>query len=369
MNLLVVSTAPVLTTPNGKVAYAPMVTELDLWFNNAERITIVAPTIYNKPLLTSPFKNQEIKIVSVPGLHFGTPLGFLKSIWGVAITKIKLIGAMAKADHIHLRCPGNTTLLACLMQVLFPSKIKTAKYAGNWDPKARQPISYKIQKWILANTFLTKNMQVLVYGQWPNQSKNIKPFFTASYREDEKQNPKIRDYSGTLKFVFVGSLSPGKRPEYAVKLVLELRKMGLDVTLDVYGDGDARSILEKQIEAVNANTFIVLHGNRPKEQIKTAYKQAHFLILPSKSEGWPKAIAEAMFWGCIPMATAISCVPWMLNNGTRGMLLNLKTDAQLIRNFLEDKQRLQTISDQAQSWSRSYTLDVFDSEIKKLLHP
>ena len=369
MNLLVVSTAPVLTTPEGKVAYAPMVTELDLWFTHAEHITIVAPTTYNKPLLTSPFKNQGVAIVSVPGLYFGTPIGFLKSIWGVSITKIKLLGAMAKADHIHLRCPGNTTLLACVMQVLFPRKTKTAKYAGNWDPKAKQPFSYKIQKWILGNTFLTKNMQVLVYGQWPNQTKNIKPFFTASYREAEKQDASPRDYSGIQKFVFVGSLSPGKRPEYAVQLVLELKKMGLEVTLDIYGEGDMRSVLEKQIEAANANTFIVLHGNQPKEQIKTAYKQAHFLILPSKSEGWPKAIAEAMFWGCIPLATPISCVPWMLNNGTRGVLLNLKTDAQELYKVLQDKPRLQTISAAAQNWSRSYTLDVFDSEIKKLLHP
>ena len=68
-------------------------------------------------------------------------------------------------------------LIGAIVNILFPNKQKTAKYAGNWDPKSKQPWSYRLQKWILSNTFLTKNMQVLVYGEWPNQTKNIKPFF------------------------------------------------------------------------------------------------------------------------------------------------------------------------------------------------
>ena len=41
---------------------------------------------------------------------------------------------------------------------------------------------------ILSNTFLTKNMQVLVYGEWEGSSKNVKSFFTATYSELEVQN-------------------------------------------------------------------------------------------------------------------------------------------------------------------------------------
>ena len=116
---------------------------------------------------------------------------------------------MRWADHIHLRCPGNVGLLGSLVQVFFPSKPKTAKYAGNWDPKAKQPLSYKIQKWLLSNTLLTKNMTVLVYGEWPNQTKNIKSFFTATYREADKKEIQIRKLEADIQFVFVGTLSVG----------------------------------------------------------------------------------------------------------------------------------------------------------------
>lgn len=76
-------------------------------------------------------------------------------------------------------------MLGCLVQIFFPKKIKTAKYAGNWDPEAKQPLSYRIQRWVLSNTFLTRNIQVLVYGEWKQQTKNIKPFFTATYSKSE----------------------------------------------------------------------------------------------------------------------------------------------------------------------------------------
>jgi hypothetical protein len=65
-----------------------------------------------------------------------------------------------------LRCPGTIGLLTCLIQVLFPKKSKTAKDAGNWDPKSKQPLSYQIQKWILTTAILTKNIKTLVNDGW-----------------------------------------------------------------------------------------------------------------------------------------------------------------------------------------------------------
>ena len=74
-----------------------------------------------------------------------------------------------------------------MVQIFFPKKNKTAKYAGNWDPHSKQPWSYKLQRWILQNTFLTRNMTVLVYGEWPTMSSNCRSFFTATYRDSDKK--------------------------------------------------------------------------------------------------------------------------------------------------------------------------------------
>ena len=44
-------------------------------------------------------------------------------------------------------------------------------------PKSKQPWTYKLQKWILSNTFLTRNMQVLVYGEWESELQKYKTLF------------------------------------------------------------------------------------------------------------------------------------------------------------------------------------------------
>ncbi|MDC7999248.1 glycosyltransferase [Gilvibacter sediminis] len=367
MKLLVVSAAPILKKKDVLVAYAPMVAELDLWFEKADEVTILAPTKYPKQLLTKAFARQDIKIVSVPALYFGSFSGLLNAVWGIPVTKIKLLIAMAKADHIHLRPPGTISLFGCWMQILFPWKKKTAKYAGNWSPKAAQPFSYRVQKRLLSNTFLTRNMQVLVYGDWPDQTKNIKPFFTATYWESEKQEVAPRDYSGAVKMVYLGTLSPNKRVDYAVKLIRELKDLGVDANLDVYGEGAERPKLERQISALELGDRVILKGNQPAEVVREALKKAHFSILASQSEGWPKAVAEAMFWGAIPLASPVSCVPWMLDQGKRGLLLDFETDAETIAAMLTRPRRLSNMASAAVKWSQQYTMDRFRSEIHKLL--
>ena len=175
----------------------------------------------------------------------------------------KVFVACKKADHIHLRCPGNIGFIGCLVQIFFPKKKKTAKYAGNWDPNAKQPLSYRFQKWILSNTFLARNMQVLVYGDWKNQSKNVKPFFTATYHNSEIQQHIKKDYSGYLKFVFIGSLVEGKRPLFAVKIIEALHKQGVKVSLDVYGDGVLKESLQAYIQ--NNELGNVMEINQKKQ--------------------------------------------------------------------------------------------------------
>ena len=132
---------------------------------------------------------------------------------------------------------------------------------------------------------------------------------------------------------------------------------------------EMRERLENYITQNNLSSFIFLKGNQPKETIKLALQQAHFLLLLSKSEGWPKVVAEAMFWGCLPIVTKISCVPYMLASGKRGILVepNLALAILEIEKYINDIGLYQKSCKKAVDWSREYTMDKFESEIKKLL--
>ena len=346
MNFVIITHVQHIKENSKYYGYAPYVREMNIWLHYVNEVTIVAPIETSKlDNIHLAYEHKNLKFKKVSTFNTTSFIHSLRTLFKLPSLLWTIFGAMKKADHIHLRCPGNMGLLGCLVQILFPNTPKTAKYAGNWDPNAKQPLTYKIQKWILNNTFLTKNMQVLVYGKWERSSRNIKPFFTATYSEADKETILPRSLKQNINFVFVGTLSSGKRPLYAIQLVENLKKLGLDVQLSLFGDGVMRNELENYIDSNN------------------------LAALPSKSEGWPKVVAEAMFWGSLPLTTNVSCVNYMIGNGSRGKLLdlNLEDDTQLVFNILHNEAQYLKMCMEARDWSQHFTTAYFESEIVKLL--
>lgn len=352
-------------------SYGPYVREMNLWIKYADEVVVIAPfELSEKSAIDIDYIHSNIIASKIPSINFQNFPNIISSLFNLPIIFFQICNGMRSADHIHLRCPGNIGLIGCFAQILFPSKQKTVKYAGNWDPKSKQPLSYKVQRWILSNTFLSRNMQVLVYGDWPNQTKNIKAFFTASYSESDKVIFPHKKLEGKIRFLFVGTLSEGKRPLYALKLVEGLYRKGVDVQIDFYGEGVTRKDLENYIESSGLASIAKLYGNQAEDIIRMAYKNSHFLVLPSKSEGWPKAVAEAMFWGVVPAASEISCLAFMLDYGRQGILLkmDLEIDIEQIFKLLDNQDLYFFMSKKAEKWSRQYTINKFENDLKLLLN-
>ena len=370
MKFLIVSHAELKKTPEGIYGYAPYIREMNLWFKYVEEVEIVSP-ISAAPVsdIDMALDHPKIRLTTVPAFSLTSLKEVVQTIFRLPGLFCAIYLAMKRADHIHLRCPGNMGLLGCIVQITFPGKKKTAKYAGNWDWKSKQPWSYRLQQRILRNTWLSRNMKVMVYGHWADQTKNMIPFFTATYREsDRKKIDKPPIHEG-VNLIFVGGLTRGKRPELAVQVLRKLKRLGINARLTICGDGKERAAVEKRVLQEQLSADVALLGNVSSERVKTELQNAHFLLFASKSEGWPKVVAEAMWWGCIPITTAVSCVPEMVGNGQRGQLVtpSVSEMTNAINSLLEDTSRLKNIKEHAVLWSREYTLERFANEIKTMI--
>jgi len=352
------------------LTYGPYIKEINLWLNHVDEVEIVAPVVYKEPnAIDLSYKHTKIYLNSVPSLNLLTWANRIRTLFFLPYVLSKLFFAMQRADHIHLRCPNNMGLLGAMVQVFFPQKKKTAKYANNWDPSHPQPWTYKLQRKILSHEQLTKNIDVLVYGEWKNQSKNIKSFFTATYHEDEKQELLPRKLDDIIKLIYIGHMGINKRPMLCVEVAKKLIELGYEVKLDMFGEGPEMQILEEFIESWSLQDAITLHGNRNSDVVKEYIGNANFLILASMSEGWPKVIAESMFWGCVPLTTDVSCVNYMIGDGSRGSIIEPRQDdvvAKII-NYIDNPSLYEEASIKGLQWSQQYTLERFEAEIGKLL--
>ncbi len=352
-------------------AYEPYVREMNLWAKHVNEIVILAPKSEEKEIskIETSYNHSKIEFVEIPSFNLTTLKNSFLSLIVIPKICVQIYKVMKSVDHIHLRCPGNIGVLGCFVQIAFPSKPKTVKYAGNWDPKSKQPLSYRFQKRILSSTFLTKNCKVLVYGEWKNQSKNIIPFFTASYSEEEITAIKTKNLKAKIRLLFVGNFSVGKQPLFTVKIAEILINKGYNIQLDMFGDGARFNVVKEYISKNELNRNVILHGNQPKEMVKKAFQESHFLVFISKSEGWPKVVAEAMFWSCLPISSKVSCVPFMLGNGERGSIVN-KSKNQIIielEKYVKNESIYLNKVVKAKNWSQQFTLEKFESEIKNVL--
>jgi len=351
-------------------AYGPYVREMNIWLKHTGNPVVIAPIYDEKPSPIDIPYTKKVEFHPVPAFSLISPLEILKTLRKLPLISWKVFKTMKKADHIHLRLPGNMGLIGSFLQIFFPKKPKTAKYAGNWDPDAPQPWSYRLQKFLVSRPWLTKKMKVLAYGEWPGQNKNIVPFFTASYKKEEIVEVPPRKLKEPVKLLYAGALSAGKRPLLTVQAAQELLSRGIQVKLDMYGDGNMRNELKTYINQHTAlKNNITLHGNKPADILKKAYQNSMFLIFASKSEGWPKVVAEAMLWKCLPVTTKVSAVPYILGYGERGSLVKPEAPsiADEIEMYLKNPDIYQKKADDAYQWAQQFTLEKFEEEIIKFL--
>ena len=75
---------------------------------------------------------------------------------------------------------------------------------------------------------------------------------------------------------------------------LSLMPTDMEWELLIFGDGDDRALIERQIADSGIEENIKLMGNRPLNQIAEAYQQADIFVLPSLRETSGNVLLEAM---------------------------------------------------------------------------
>jgi glycosyltransferase involved in cell wall biosynthesis len=352
--------------------YTPYIREMNIWLRHVDKVRVIAPVSSIPPdALESMYNHPNMEIIEVPFLEFKGLRKSLVSTFYLPLVFWRIITGMMWANHIHLRCPSNMGLLGALAQVCFPFKIKTVKYANNWDWLSKQPFSYRLQQRILRNTLLTHKASVLVYGDWKERSKNIVPFFTASYSKNHRLETSLRELHAdqTIRLIYVGTLTSNKGPLECLRSLQFLKNLGYQLVLDMFGDGSQRAELEAYIEKHHLTEEVKIWGKQSPEMVEEFFRKAHFLVFLSRSEGWPKVVAEAMWWGCLPITTDVSCVSQMVDVNRRGVIVQPEAEEvkAAILQLVSRPDRYLEMCSEAMEWSREYHLERFEAEIVKLL--
>ncbi len=129
--------------------------------------------------------------------------------------------------------------------------------------------------------------------------------------------------SSRLRFLFVGRLCAEKALEVLLAALDLLRRErpSLDWEFVMVGDGPERSALDAQIRALNLGGRVRIEGWIDRPRIPDFYRSADVFLLPSRFEGMPNVVLEAMASGLPVVGTRISGTEELVIHDRTGLLV------------------------------------------------
>jgi glycosyltransferase involved in cell wall biosynthesis len=350
-------------------AYGPYAREIDIWADLFPRLAIAAPVRSEDPPGDCiPFTCCNIELIPQRETGGTSVSAKTRQILAVPSLLFGLGRAMASADAIHVRCPGNLGLLGVILAPLF-SRYLVAKYASQWTGPA-ETWTVSLQRVLLRSQWWRG--PVTVYGDWPNQPAHVVPFFTSILDGVQLTRARAAAAStrpdGPLRVLYVGRLSRSKNVHVLVAALTKLREEGVKFRAEIVGDGQERAALGTQIEREGLAEQIRLVGPVGFEDVLAFYENADVLVLASETEGWPKAIAEGMAFGLVCIGSDRGFVPQMLGEG-RGICVapgDASALAAALRGVAAAPEAYDPMRRAATGWACRYSLEGLQDSLREL---
>ncbi len=363
-SLLIVSDTAMFEKNGRAWAFGPVVREMDVFLELFEKVVWIGferkdrfddPTMEAVPdgveciyLPPSGGKGLRAKL----GVLLRTPL-----MWTT------IFGKVLSHEVIHSRAPSSPAFLAAILSGFFPGKIWWHKYAGNWAQEA-PPFFYGLQRWWLSRARWSK---VTINGHWPDQPAHCLSFENPCLTEEDRQAGAAalaeKRFAPPWQLCFVGRLETAKGVGRILDALAAFPKPEQIEVVHFVGDGPERAAFERKARGLPVQ--VQFHGFLPREQVFEIYRKSQFFLLPSDSEGFPKVVAEAANFGCIPVVSTVSSIPHYIRDGDNGFLWETgESFSDQFCSVLMDKHEWRAIASRAREFAGKFTFERYRHRIQ-----
>lgn len=151
---------------------------------------------------------------------------------------------------------------------------------------------------------------------------------------------KRKIFEGSLpkkRILTVARLVDKKGYDDVFKAMCILNKKSIHLHYDIYGDGELRADVKKWIHEMGLDSQVTLHGAVTQPQVLAAYNEGGVFVLASREtedgdrDGIPNSMAEAMSMGLPVVATKVSGIPELVENGVTGLLASQRSPEEFAR--------------------------------------
>jgi glycosyltransferase involved in cell wall biosynthesis len=171
------------------------------------------------------------------------------------------------------------------------------------------------------------------------------------------------------KLMFIGSMEQKyKGLDVLLKALAELRLTGSLVTLTVIGEGRYRAEMEELTRQLSLDRIVRFLGELPSGQsIRDELDRSTVLVVPSRTEGLPRVILEAMARSVPCIASKVGGIPELLQEEDMVPANNVSALVKKIDEVISSPERMRRMSERNLSRARDYRIEVLQARREEFL--
>lgn len=130
-----------------------------------------------------------------------------------------------------------------------------------------------------------------------------------------------------FRVLCIGTLYPVKGHRFLLEACAELVRTGVTLKCHLVGDGPDRAELEQLTQQLGLEQHVVFRGSLPRTEVASEIASANVLVVPSiltpegRREGIPVVCMEGLAGGTPVVASALSGIPELVEDGVNGLLV------------------------------------------------
>jgi glycosyltransferase involved in cell wall biosynthesis len=305
----------------------------------------------------------DVSFCAVP--HYVGPAQFLRRAWQV---RRAVHRSVYPGDAFVLRVPGTIGSLAWgkLISMRYPYAVEVTG-----DPHevfSRGAVRHPLRRFFRWHTTRQLRLQCagasaasyvtaqVLQQRYPSTG----PAFSASsveLRDDALAvTPRVWPRgSRACNLIFVGSLEQYyKGPDLLIRAVANGVGRGLDLRLTIVGDGRVRPALDALVTELRCEDRVRFLGQLTGAEVYRHLDAADLFVLPSRTEGLPRAMIEAMARGLPCVGSDAGGIPELLSADAIAPRGNVAALAEKIGEVITDSQRMTRMSSENLEKARAF---------------
>ena len=317
------------------------------------------------------FKDEKLTVtpIQVPASISGWKEKLFVLFWGFWNLR-HLFKKIKQADVVHVPIPSSFGTIG-MWFTKWLNKPLFIRYCGNWLV-SNSKVEVYWKRYMIKHA--GKNMVAFATGGDSNppseKNKQIKWIFSSSLLADElaqlEEKVKAKPTTNTFNVVAVSRQVKNKGTDKTIKAIAQLKDKSIH--FDIVGDGGDLDYFKQVAKEQGIEDQVHFHGKLNNQQVIATLLQGDVFCFPSMSEGFPKAVMEAMACGLPVITNPVSVLPSMVGDTDSGIILSkgdvddIATQLKLLK---DNPEKRSTCTNNALAAVKQYSLENWADYIAK----